>query len=56
MPVFALVHLANHVIDEESPVYGKTLEDLAIARAEFFIQITGTDAVYGQTVHVCIIF
>lgn len=52
MPIFALAHTAVHLLDEESPLYDKSIEDLAVLRAEFCAQITGTDAGYGQTVHV----
>jgi hypothetical protein len=53
MPIFAMSHLAHHILDELSPIYGKSLADLAYLRAEFFVQIFGTDAGYEQTVHVC---
>jgi inward rectifier potassium channel len=40
-----------HPIDESSPLYGKTAEDLARLQAEFLILIKGFDDTFSQTVH-----
>ena len=53
LPIFAMSHLAHHIIDEQSPIYNMSIADLVFRRAEFFVQIFGTDAGYEQTVHVC---
>ncbi len=41
-----------HPIDETSPLWGKTREDLAQQQAEFLILIKGFDDTFFQTVHV----
>ncbi len=41
-----------HPIDESSPLWGKTPEDLAEQQAEFLILIKGFDDTFFQTVHV----
>jgi inward rectifier potassium channel len=40
-----------HTINEESPLFGKTLEDLQRLQAEFLILIKGVDDTFSQTVH-----
>jgi inward rectifier potassium channel len=40
-----------HVIDAESPLYGKTAADLEQLQAEFLILIKGVDDRFTQTVH-----
>ncbi len=40
-----------HPIDETSPLYGATQEDLAESNAEFLILLTGIDENFSQTVH-----
>ena len=40
-----------HVIDAESPLYGKTAADLEQLQAEFLILIKGVDDRFSQTVH-----
>jgi inward rectifier potassium channel len=40
-----------HPIDESSPLYGKTAEDLARLQAEFLILVKGFDDTFSQTVH-----
>jgi inward rectifier potassium channel len=40
-----------HPIDESSPLYGKTAEDLARLEAEFLILIRAFDDTFSQTVH-----
>ena len=41
-----------HPIDEESPLRGKTYEDLVRTQAEFLVMIKGFDDTFFQTVHV----
>ncbi len=48
---FPLTWTIVHPIDEQSPLYGKTAEDLKQLRVEFLILIKGTDDTFGQTVH-----
>jgi inward rectifier potassium channel len=40
-----------HPIDEESPLFGKTREDLASLQAEFVIMIKAFDDTFAQAVH-----
>ncbi len=41
-----------HPIDETSPLWGKSREDLATEQAEFLIMVKGFDDTFFQTVHV----
>ena len=41
----------RHAIDEKSPLYGKTAEDLERLQAELMILLSGFDDTFGQTVH-----
>lgn len=50
-PIFALTWLVMHPIDEESPLYGVTAEELAKEEAELVVTMTGLDATVAQTVH-----
>jgi inward rectifier potassium channel len=50
-PIFALTFQVMHPIDEESPLFGMTAEDLAAEEAEFVILVTGIDATVSQTIH-----
>jgi inward rectifier potassium channel len=47
----ALTWTVVHPIDETSPLYGKTAEDLEKAQAEFLVLIKGFDDTFSQTVH-----
>jgi inward rectifier potassium channel len=40
-----------HPIDEKSPLYGKTAEDLQGMQAEVIALISGFDDTFSQTVH-----
>jgi inward rectifier potassium channel len=40
-----------HPVDEQSPLFGVTHEELAAKDAEFMILITGTDETFSQMVH-----
>jgi len=48
---FPLPWTIVHPIDKISPLYNKTLEDLAKVHAEILILIKGFDETFGQTVH-----
>jgi len=48
---FPLTWTVVHPIDSESPLYGKTAEELAILQSEFLILIKGWDDTFSQTVH-----
>jgi inward rectifier potassium channel len=48
---FALTWTVVHPIDESSPFYGKTQEDLARLSAEVLILIQGFDDTFSQVVH-----
>lgn len=48
---FPLTWTVVHPIDEESPLYGRTAEDLKRLRVEFLILMKGTDDTFGQIVH-----
>jgi inward rectifier potassium channel len=40
-----------HPIDEASPIYGKSAEDLAALQAEFLVLVKGFDDTFYQTLH-----
>jgi len=42
----------NHIIDEESPMYGMTAEDFIKKQTEAFITLKGFDETYSQTVYI----
>lgn len=48
---FPLSWTIVHPIDEASPLRGQTAEDLAAARAEFLILLSGNDETFNQVVH-----
>jgi inward rectifier potassium channel len=48
---FALSWTVVHPIDESSPLYGKTAEDLERVQAEILLMIKGFDETFGQTVN-----
>jgi len=48
---FALTWTVVHPIDESSPLYGKTADDLRRIQAEIIILIKGFDDTFSQTVH-----
>ena len=50
-PVFAMTFTIMHAIDERSPMYGLTYEDLVDARSELLISVTGMEEITSQTVH-----
>lgn len=48
---FPLSWTVVHPIDQTSPLYGVTLDELVAKDAEFMILITGTDETFSQMVH-----
>jgi inward rectifier potassium channel len=50
-PVFGLSWLAIHPIDTESPLHGKTHEDLERVQAEVIASFSGIDDTFLQMVH-----
>ena len=48
---FPLSWTIVHPIDEQSPLYGLTHDDLSKANAEFLILLTGIDETFSQNVH-----
>jgi len=48
---FPLSWTIVHPIDESSPLHGQTAEDLAAAKAEFLILLSGNDETFNQVVH-----
>lgn len=50
-PVFVLTFLAQHVINEESPLWGETPETLAATAGQFIITFTGIDESFNATIH-----
>ncbi len=48
---FPLFWTIVHPIDEKSPLYGLTAEQLRQSGAEFLILLTGVDETFAQTVH-----
>lgn len=48
---FPLPWTVVHPIKEDSPLYGKTAEDLQLLQAELMIVVKGFDDTFGQTVH-----
>lgn len=48
---FPLSWTIVHPIDESSPLYRATPDDLIASNAEFLILLTGTDETFSQTVH-----
>ena len=42
---------AIHPVNEQSPVYGETLESMRARSAEIIVSVTGLDETFAQTVH-----
>lgn len=49
--IFALSWTAMHPINPDSPLYGKTSEDLEQMEAELVVTLTGLDETFSQTIH-----
>jgi inward rectifier potassium channel len=50
-PMFALTWTVLHPIDESSPLYGATAEDLKAWQAEIVIVLSGADDIFAQRIH-----
>jgi inward rectifier potassium channel len=50
-PVFSLTWTVLHPIDESSPLYGCTPEELAAAQIEIVVMLTGIDETFAQAIH-----
>jgi inward rectifier potassium channel len=50
-PMFALTWTVMHAIDETSPLYGATAEDLKNWQAEIVIVLSGADDIFAQRIH-----
>jgi len=50
-PMFALTWTVLHPIDESSPLYGATPEDLKAWQAEIIIVLSGADDIFAQRIH-----
>jgi len=50
-PLFALTWLVLHPINDRSPLYGMTLENLTETEAELIVTLSGTDETFSQTIH-----
>ncbi len=50
-PALALTWTLYHVLDENSPLYGQTPEDLAASNVSLVAVVSGYDVVAAQTVH-----
>lgn len=51
VPMFSMSMTMMHVIDEESPLFGLTEEDLKNKDVEFYVTMVGTDGTLGQVIH-----
>jgi inward rectifier potassium channel len=50
-PIFTLTFLAQHVMDEQSPLWGETPESLAASEAQLIVTFTGIDESFSSTIH-----
>jgi len=50
-PTFSLSWTAMHVINEESPIFGMSIEEIHEKDILIFISMTGVDDVISQSVH-----
>jgi inward rectifier potassium channel len=50
-PALALSWTLYHALDEESPLYGLSADDLAASRASLVVVVSGYDVVAAQAVH-----
>jgi inward rectifier potassium channel len=50
-PALALSWTLYHVLDEQSPLYGVTAEDMATSGVSLVVVVSGYDVVAAQTVH-----
>lgn len=50
-PMFALTWTAMHVIDEKSPLFGLSVEDMIAERLEILAILVGIDGTFAQTIY-----
>jgi inward rectifier potassium channel len=50
--MFPLSWTINHIIDEQSPLYGMTERDMKEKEIELFISLRGFDETYAQTIYI----
>ncbi len=50
-PVFRVTWTVMHILDESSPLYGLTADELQADNAMIIVTLTGLDETYGQTVY-----
>ncbi len=50
-PIFSLSWTIIHTIDETSPFFNKSLDEIKKANHEFFIVFNGTDGTFSLTIH-----
>ena len=50
-PIFALTFTAQHIIDENSPLFNETLETLRDGEIEIVIVFSGVDEIFSQTIY-----
>lgn len=50
-PIFAMTWTVMHAIDEKSPIYGMTLDDIQSGNVEVLATLTGLDSTFAQTIH-----
>ena len=50
-PALALSWTLHHVVDENSPLFGLSPEDLEAAQISFVVVVSGYDVIAAQTVH-----
>jgi inward rectifier potassium channel len=50
-PALALSWTLYHALDEESPLYGLSADDLAASRASLVVVVSGYDVIAAQAVH-----
>lgn len=50
-PTFSLTFTLMHVIDEASPLFGATSEELRLDQAELLVTVTGLDETMSHTIH-----
>lgn len=50
-PLFALTWVIMHVIDETSPLYGVTLEDMEATGTQIIVVLSGMDETFAQRIH-----
>lgn len=50
-PLFILTWQIFHVLDESSPLYGMTCDDLMADDIRLTVALTGLDGTFAQTIH-----